>query len=550
MYNRLPMKTLASLALAVLSGFLLPLALPNEYFAWGNPALGLICLAPLYLSFLGARSYRGAFVRGALFGGLAHGLSSYWLWFFQDFRFWTLGSTVAAYMLVYGIFGLYLYACLRHGGLYRPLLFAAAWAVFEWSKSNGFLGYPWGLLPYTWNTVLPAIQIAESTGVYGLGFSLAWISAAIGELAAPPAPALGALPAWRRPVATLGGARGGRSCPRCPGLGHLSVAAVLLLGILAYGSLALAKDRSAERTLRAVIVQQNMDSWSSEGEIKALEVSVALSRRAIAEAQGPADLILFSETVLRRDYDDYQHFYRRAPLADPLIPFLAEKNLRLLTGAPELFELDGELEATNSVILIGPDGRKEASYAKMHPVPFAEAIPFWEFAAFRSFMQEAVGLASGWTMGSERVIFSVPSAGAGEVLFGAPICFEDAFSYLCRRFVKDGAELLINLTNDSWSMTRSAEIQHYVAAMFRAVELRRSLVRSTNGGVSAVVLPDGRSKYMLPLFEAASVVADIPVYTAEITPYLAYGDWFPALLALFLAASALILSIKREDRRI
>ncbi len=152
MYNRLPMKTLASLALAVLSGFLLPLALPNEYFAWGNPALGLICLAPLYLSFLGARSYRGAFVRGALFGGLAHGLSSYWLWFFQDFRFWTLGSTVAAYMLVYGIFGLYLYACLRHGGLYRPLLFAAAWAVFEWSKSNGFLGYPWGLLPYTWNT--------------------------------------------------------------------------------------------------------------------------------------------------------------------------------------------------------------------------------------------------------------------------------------------------------------------------------------------------------------------------------------------------------------
>lgn len=542
------MKTLASLALAVLSGVLLPLALPNEYFAWGNPALGLICLSPLYLSFLGARDYRGAFVRGALFGGLAHGLSSYWLWFFQDFRFWTLGSTVLAYMLVYGALGLYLYGCLRHGGLYRPLLFAAAWAVFEWSKSNGFLGYPWGLLPYTWNTVLPAIQIAESTGVYGLGFTLAWISAALGELAAPPMPPLGALPVWRRPIAQLGAGAGGRACPRCPGLGHLAVAAVLLFGVLAYGSLALAKDRSADRTLRAVIVQQNTDSWSSEGELKALEVSMALSRRAIAEAAGPVDLILFSETVLRRDYDDYRHFYRRAPLTDPLLPFLAERNLRLLTGAPELFELNGELEATNSVILIGPDGRKEASYAKMHPVPFAEAIPFWEYAAFRSFMQEAVGLASGWIMGSERVIFSVPSAGAGEVRFGAPICFEDAFSYLCRRFVNDGAELLINLTNDSWSMTRSAEIQHYVAAMFRAVELRRTLVRSTNGGVSAVVLPDGRSAYMLPLFEAASVVAEIPVYTAETTPYLAYGDWFPALLALFLAASALILSLKREDR--
>lgn len=114
------MKKLIAPCMAVLAGLLLPLALPNEYFAWGNPALGLIAIAPLYMAIDRARSYKAAFLLGALFGGLAHGLSSYWLWFFQDFRIWTLGSSVLAYMIVYGALGLYLRGALRHGGLLRP----------------------------------------------------------------------------------------------------------------------------------------------------------------------------------------------------------------------------------------------------------------------------------------------------------------------------------------------------------------------------------------------------------------------------------------------
>lgn len=529
--------------LAVLSGMLLPLALPNELFPWGNPALGLIALAPLYLALSASTGYGMAFVAAAIFGGLAHGLSSYWLWFFNDFRFWTLGSSTLAYMVVYGCLGLYLRGALKRSGLYRVLVFAAVWTVFEWGKSNGFLGYPWGLITYSWNNVLPAIQIADSTGVYGLGFALVMVSGGLAEILElpktvlpPPARDEGPAGLAARFIPPLPSGQGSRVASSGP----LVVAVLLITGILGYGYLALARPREPRGSFPAVLVQQNVDAWESAGgEEKALSVSVALAAATIEAAGRKPDIILFSETSLKRPWEEFRSFYSRTPREDPLIPFLARTGAWLFTGLPEILNWE-TYEATNSVVLINPRGQQVASYAKMHPVPFAEALPFWEYAGFRRFIQEVVGLESGWTMGTERVIFELPTSGAGLVKFAGPICFEDAFAYLCRRFVNDGAEIFINLTNDSWSKTNSAEIQHFVAARFRSVEARRVLVRSTNGGVSGLVLPDGSTQDLMPLFTAEARFVDIPVYTGETTPYMLFGDWFVAMLALVLASLFLL----------
>jgi apolipoprotein N-acyltransferase len=532
------MSRIRILLLAVLSGLLLPLALPNELFPWGNPALGLVAIAPLYVALASTTGYGMAFLATAIFGGLAHGLSSYWLWFFKDFRYWTLGSSTLAYMVVYGCLGLYLRGALKRSGLYRTLVFAAVWTVFEWGKSNGFLGYPWGLLTYSWNTVLPAIQIAESTGVYGPGFALALVSGGLAEVLmpqqavlTPPAQDEGPTGLAARLLPPLPSGRGSWIA----GSGPLVVAVLLMAGIVGYGCLALAKPREPRGSFTAVLVQQNIDSWESAGgEEEALSISVALANAAIEAAGRKPDIILFSETSLRRPWEEFRSFYARTPREDPLIPFLARTGAWLFTGLPEILDWD-TYEASNSVVLINPQGQQVASYAKMHPVPFAEALPFWEYEGFRSFIQNVVGLESGWVMGTERVIFELPTSGAGLVKFAGPICFEDAFAYLCRRFVNDGAELFINLTNDSWSKTNSAEIQHFVAARFRSVEARRVLVRSTNGGVSGIVMPDGSVRDLLPLFTAEARLVDIPVYTGETTPYMLFGDWFVATLALLLA---------------
>jgi apolipoprotein N-acyltransferase len=532
--------------LTILSSVLLSLSLPNELFSWGNPAFGLIALVPLYLALTRSTSYRSAFVTTAVFGGLAHGFSSYWLWFFKDFRFWTLGSSVLAYMVVYGFLGMYLRGTVKRGGLLRPLLFAMVWTVFEWGKSNGFLGYPWGLLAYSWNTVSAATQIAESTGVYGLTFMLAFISAAVGDILSSDTQALRSRLSPGHPTIAryILPSRPDGKTGQFLALGQLVLGFVLMAGIISYGLIALQKPRVARGNLGAVLVQQNIDSWEG-AEAENLSISIALARKAIEGHRVSPDMVVFSETTLRRPWNGFQRFYSRTPPADPLMSFIQDSGSWLFTGAPEILDYD-TFEATNSVILVDPQGIQRGSYAKMHPVPFAEAIPFWEYDGFRKFIQDVVGLESGWVMGNERILFTVPSRSAGEVTFAAPICFEDAFSYLCREFVNDGAEILVNLTNDSWSKTHSAEIQHFVAARFRSIELRRTLVRSTNGGVSAIVGPDGGILEILPLFESTSRYVEVPVYTNERTPYLDYGDWFVLVLACIIGIVAIILFL--DDR--
>jgi len=451
-----------------------------------------------------------------------------------------------AYMVVYGFLGLYLRGTVKRGGLLRPLLFAMVWTVFEWGKSNGFLGYPWGLLAYSWNTVSAATQIAESTGVYGLTFMLAFISASIGDILSSDTHTLRSMLVSRNfSIARY-------ILPRRPdgksgqflALGQLVIGFVLMAGIISYGLVALQKTRVARGNLEAVLVQQNIDSWEGS-EAENLSISIALARKAIADHGVSPDMVIFSETTLRRPWNGFQKFFSRTPPDYSLMDFIRDSGTWLFTGAPEILDYD-TFEATNSVVLIDPQGIQRGSYAKMHPVPFAEAIPFWEYDGFRKFIQDVVGLESGWVMGNERVLFPVPSRSAGEVTFAAPICFEDAFAYLCRHFVNDGAEILVNLTNDSWSKTNSAEIQHFVAARFRSIELRRTLVRSTNGGVSAIVGPDGRIREILPLFESTSRYVEVPVYTDERTPYLDYGDWFVMMLACIIGIVAIILFI--DDR--
>jgi apolipoprotein N-acyltransferase len=88
------------------------------------------------------------------------------------------------------------------------------------------------------------------------------------------------------------------------------------------------------------------------------------------------------------------------------------------------------------------------------------------------------------------------------VRFSTPICFEDTFGYLSRAFVRQGAELIVNLTNDLWSKAEPSAMQHMAMAVFRAVENRRSLVRSTNGGMTTIIDPErARSSRPLPAIQ-------------------------------------------------
>jgi apolipoprotein N-acyltransferase len=170
----------------------------------------------------------------------------------------------------------------------------------------------------------------------------------------------------------------------------------------------------------------------------------------------------------------------------------------------------------------------------------------------REFFRNVIGLAGRWSVGTEYTLFEVPVAdpGVGTVSFGAPICFEDSFGYLARGFIYLGADVLVNLTNNAWSRTDSAQIQHFVSARFRAIENRRALVRSTNSGLTAVIDAYGRVTAQLPMFESRALTAEVPIYdTDEITIYTRFADWLGKLLLTVTILVAAWLFVRDGDRR-
>lgn len=515
------------LVLSLFSAVLCALSLPNEIFSQGVWFLGFIALVPLYAALVNTANHRQAFATGAVFGAIHHALTSYWLFFYKDFAFWTLGSTTLAYAVVYGVCAMYGAFLVRSTtGWQRPLIFAIAWTVFEFQKSIGFLGYPWGLIPYSLTAFPVVLQIADITGVYGLSWVLAYASAVIADFTSS-------------------------SQPRKSLMRQGTAFILTVFGLIVYGALTFSIQYEKKAEIQAVLVQQNTDPWI-EGELAALEANIMNARKALDAAMDSSgskgDLVVFSETSLRRPYENFQPWFSNHPSDFSLKDFLHTYQVSLLTGAPVVLDWN-TYEASNSVILIDPEGVQHGSYAKIHPVPFAEAIPLWEYEWFRRFMREQVGLEGGWVMGTQISLFSLQLQTGKTVQFATPICFEDAFSDLCRQYILRGADLFINLTNDSWSRRESAQIQHWAIARFRAIENRRTLVRSTNSGVSCVIDPTGRNIFELPQFTGIAQLTSIPVYSSHsFTFYTRYGDVFARSMVLLFSLWASVLLFRAKGR--
>ena len=311
------------------SALLFALALPNEIFQEGFWPLGLVALVPLYKALKGSKSFRQASLYGAVFGAACHALTSYWLFFYKDFAFWTLGTTTLAYSIVFAVAACYGYFVLEETPhAYRPFIFALGWVSLEFLKSRGFLGYPWGLLAYSQSSVPFLLQTADLMGVYGISFILSLASAVLAELLAKPR-------LWTRQILVLG---------------------LIVCLALGYGLFRMGSNIPVAKHFRAALVQQNTDPWIS-GELTALESNVALARKALSkqpDGKGQAcDLIIFSETSLRRPYKEFISWFSKNPAKDPLLPFIVDSKAYILTGAPIILDWDS-YAATNSTILISP----------------------------------------------------------------------------------------------------------------------------------------------------------------------------------------------------
>jgi apolipoprotein N-acyltransferase len=539
------MKGFVQVFYVIFSSIMMALAIQNEILPFGSPLLGLFSLVPLYMALSRCSGFKKAGLLTSLHILLVHVLSSFWLGYFKDFAVFTLGATAATYAVfgyyAGGLFFMPFYitrtnALAEKSGLrrynipFRILSFSLLWTVYEWVKSIGFLAYPWGTLTmsaWRWHLIT---QIVDIFGTRGISFLFSFFSALVGE---------GLLLLERADFTGTAknktmSAKPYRLYAYTPYTYTAALCAILFTASTLYGIYQYTKKREPVKIVRTVLVQKNSDAWLIGDPDTPVLTAQELTLQQTQNAARKPDVVIWSENDLTYPLPNAYRYYTYSPKQNPLVPFIEQTGVPFIIGGPVELEhkenaANALREFNNSALYFDKNGTWVDFYGKIHLVPFAEVIPYADKEWVRNSMQTLVGFSSGWTSGKFYTLFDIPLEN-GSVKVSTPVCFEDAFPSVCRHLFFAGSEAFYNITEDSWSRTKSAELQHYVIASFRAQEFRTVLVRSTNSGFSSVTDPAGRILYSLPLFKSTSGTFDVPIYKRTITAYARFGDWFPVSL--------------------
>lgn len=491
-------------ACALLSGVLLVLSFPRPHLT----LLAWVALAPLLAVLVQRHSRLRLFFYGYLAGVVFFAGTCSWI--YDVMRLHGNLSVVAAggvlsllvlfLALHLGLFSLAVGEMGRRWQLAALLFSPFLWVALEWLRTYVlFGGFPWNLLGYALAAHVGWIQPAAYTGIYGVSFLAASVNALVAGC--------WLVPSQRR-------------------LFSLALVAAVLTGAALWGQ----RLPPVHTTAQALLVQTDLPQveefdpqWVQHHpeQIHQLE---QLTRTAGRQQAGeePA-LIIWPEIPV-------SIYFHHDPLIRARLLQLAQATRSyILVGVVDFQpDPDGTQHPTNSAVLLSPAGQFVGQYDKIHLVPFGEYVPMGRWLGFLDALTAEV---SDFRPGREPAV--LPS---GSARLGPLICYEAIFPGLARGLVEQGADVLVNLSNDGWFGQSAAPAQHLNMARVRAVETRRFLLRATNTGITAVVDPYGR------------VVAEAPSHTRtvltagfaprrDVTWYARHGDWFAALCALVSAAA-------------
>jgi apolipoprotein N-acyltransferase len=410
---------------------------------------------------------------------------------------------LALYMAAFtGAFGA-VWGWLGARGAAGVLAAALAWTALDHARSFFLTGFPWATLGYAQHGNPALLGIVRVTGVYGLSFATALGGAALFELA--------------------GALRARRAAPRAA---LAALAAVALLHGVGWWLFRGEAAADGPR-LRVAALQGNIDQgvkWSPAWQDRTVAIYEQLSRDAVADG---AQLLVWPESAVPGVIELEDGLRRR------LEALARGLGVPMVVGSVGFDpEAGGEdLRLFDSAFLLAPTGRILDRYDKSHLVPFGEYVPLR--ALLGHFLGAvARGIASrdvsaGPAPRALRVPLP-PEAGGGALQVGVPICYELLFPDLVRRFVDEGARLLLAITNDAWYGRTGAPYQFLAITALRSAETGVWTVRAANTGVSAVIDGRGRVRKATGIFERGSLVADVPLRLPDAgsTFYVRHGDVF------------------------
>jgi apolipoprotein N-acyltransferase len=413
--------------------------------------------------------------------------------------------------LYHGLFGLLLSLAVGSGRDDRRALLATPflWVAVELARTR-VTGFPWNLLGTAQVDNISLSRITTWTGVYGVSFEIMLVNVAVAAAFLVP----------RKKRNTLL-------------MASFAAAAVLQAGKLVDAP-ALATDRAA------LLVQENIPvdtNWTRNTFEQALRELTDLSVKDVtaeSSASGKIDLIVWPESPAP--------FFTNDPLfRDPVSRMARVTDSWVVTGAigstPAKSGGTGS-QVFNSAAFVSPAGEWTARYDKVHLVPFGEYLPFPRLFAFAGGLTKEVGE---FGMGESRAPLD-----AGDTRLGVFICYESVFPDEVRQFANNGAQVLVNLSNDGWYGDSGAYAQHLNQTRMRAIENGRWLLSATNTGVTASIDPYGRTVERLPRKQRAALVAHYAL-TSVTTFYTRHGDWFAGLCAI-ISAGALLTRFVRPKK--
>jgi apolipoprotein N-acyltransferase len=218
--------------------------------------------------------------------------------------------------------------------------------------------------------------------------------------------------------------------------------------------------------------------------------------------------------------------------------FLRSEKINLLTGG---FGLSADEKITNSIFALSSEGKwASLPYHKMHLLPFGEYVPGAErFPILKKWLPDVRDYGSGDT----PILLDLQG-----IKIGPQICYEGLFDSVSRDLARLGAEIIVNVTNDSWYGDWMEPWQHYYITMAKAVETRRPIIRGTNTGISGVADSFGKLSEESPVSKEWANILPVPYRKNPLyPPFLSWGFYFDWL---FLAAGiATCLALASKNRR-
>ncbi len=522
-----------------LSGLLLSFAFPKP----GLYLLAWIALIPLLLDI----SRQDIKNKDAFKKGIVFGLSYFYgtlYWIYHSVYYYggvgLFGSILAVlalstYLSLYtGIFTL-LMSQIHKRTLY-PLLITAPslWVSLEYIRTYLFTGFPWSIIGYSQYKMLHLIQIADITGIYGISFLVVAFNGAIVDLIL-----------LKKRIQEI------PLYPLAPRLASIFLLIIAFTFTFVYGHKKLHQNRPG-RDIKVSIIQGNIPQdkkWDPSFQREVMNIYENLTREAV-NSNSP-NIIIWPETAVPFIFKEPaggelvvssqnlpSGLQNDELFSRELLEFVKDIKTYLLFGSIrqdyEIIDSKKRDIFKNSAFLINKDGKVTYIYDKIHLVPFGEYVPLRKLLFFID--KITVGI------GDYRPGNDIKRAVTPYGIFSTLICYEIIFPSLVKESMKEGGDFIVNITNDAWFGKTSGPYQHFIMAVFRAIENRKPVIRAANTGISGFIDSNGNILLASPLFERLSVSMTVKTDNTR-TFYSRYGDLF-VYFCLLITISVLSKSLK------